>query len=139
MIDLTKDTLVLLVAIDETNEEIADYMRRMKAARENGVKHVFLTIGGFNDDPRELYQIPEVRAFCRRLVNLGFTSYLDFTTTIGGETGYGWAMAEVWLCANGRGKTMTSISPEELDELEREWAASNERADALIGPFTPRK
>jgi hypothetical protein len=67
--------------IDATNDDILDQMRIMKRGREKGIsKYIVCTIRGFGDDHREIYEIPEVGAFCRRIVNLGFVSYLELTT-----------------------------------------------------------
>ena len=58
------------------------------ACRENRTySNVVCTVRGFSDDKRNLFEIPEIRAFCRRVVNLGFISYLDFTTTVPPRSG----------------------------------------------------
>jgi len=74
--------LFVELGIDATNDEILDQMRTMKACREDGsYGHVVCTVRGFSEDKRDLFEIPVLRAFCLRVVNLGFISYLDFTTT----------------------------------------------------------
>ena len=72
-------------------------------------------VRGFSNNPRELYDIPEVRAFCRRLVTLGFISYLDFSTVFHPDlpslAKSGWGAAEVWLCgASGRRVLLGAIN-----------------------------
>jgi len=39
-----------------------------------------LTVDGYNDDPRDLYQIPEVIGLFKRLLNNGFISLLEYST-----------------------------------------------------------
>ena len=60
----------------------------------------------YNEDKRDLFEIPVVRAFCRRVVNLGIISYLDFTTTFDSTVPAiskdALGAAEVWLCGEGR-------------------------------------
>ena len=89
-----------------TNDELVRLMRWCRDHRErNPNDHIVCTIGGFDDDPRELGQIPEARALCRRLVGIGFISWLDVCTSIpqlkgiGMEAGLG--AFEVWAIAEG--------------------------------------
>ena len=71
--------LFVELGLDATNEDILDQMRVMKKARmDRAYDSVVCSIRGFADDPRELFEIPEVRAFCRRIINLGLISYWMF-------------------------------------------------------------
>jgi len=128
------------LGIDATNDEIVDQMRTIKACREDGSYcHVVCSVRGFGDDKRSLFEIPEVRAFCRRVVNLGFISYLDFTTTfdttVPAIAKDGWGAAEVWLCGEGRLRSQMPLTRELIDELKLVVCESNEKADAAIGPM----
>ena len=79
--------LFVELGINATDGDILDQMRIMKRAREErSYDNVVCTIRGYDDDHRELYDIPEVRSFCRRLLSLGFISYLDFSTRPGSQT-----------------------------------------------------
>jgi hypothetical protein len=132
--------LFVELGIDASNDDILDQMRTMKACREDGsYSHVVCSVRGFSDDERSLFEIPEVRAFCRRVVNLGFISYLDFTTTFDSSVPAiakdGWGAAEVWLCSEGRLRSQMPLTRELIDELKRVICESNERADAAIGPM----
>lgn len=74
--------LFVELGIDATNEDILDQMRTMKARREDGsYSNIVCTVRGFADDERMLFEIPEVRAFCRRVVNLGFISVAEAEAT----------------------------------------------------------
>ena len=35
------------------------------------------TVAGYGDDPRELWEIPEVQDLCKRLIKIGYISLLD--------------------------------------------------------------
>jgi hypothetical protein len=86
--NMQKNVLFVDLGIDATNDDILDQMRKMKSCRENRTySNLVCTVRGFSDDKRNLFEIPEVRAFCRRVVNLGFISYLDFTTTVPPRSG----------------------------------------------------
>ncbi len=137
---MTERVLTVDLGLDATDDDIHDQMQIMKHSREeHRYDHVVCTIRGFSDDPRELYDIPEVREYCKRLVDLGFISYLDFSMLVNPETPelakHGWGACEVWLCSAGRLKAVNSFTREVLDELQQAVSESNERADATLGPM----
>ena len=128
------------LGLDASNEDIVDQMRILKRAREERrYKAIVCLVRGFDDDPRELFDIPEVRAFCRRIVNLGLISYLDFTTffnpEVPEEAKKAWGAAEVWLCGEGGLKRNNTLMKKLLDELEQVVTESNGRADKAVGPM----
>jgi hypothetical protein len=123
-----------------TNEEIIDKMMVMKSARETGFDHVICTVSGFGSDLRNLWDIPEVRALCRRIMTLGFPSYLDFSTTINNPPPIirgGWGLAEVYLCAEGRLSPSLRVDHALLDELSAVMTSQNAIADAKLGAIKP--
>ena len=137
---MQNNVLFVDLGIDASNDDILDQMRKMKACREDGsYSNIVCTVRGFGDDKRNLFEIPEVRAFCRRVVNLGFISYLDFTTTFDSSVPAiakdGWGAAEVWLCGEGRLRSQMPLTKELIDELLQVVCESNEKADAAIGPM----
>jgi hypothetical protein len=123
-----------------TNEDLVNVMRAMKAAREAGVQNVVCVIGGFDTDERELFQIQEARAFCRRVTNTGLISYLDAGTGLPGcspETAFGWGAMEVWMCGENRIKSKSfEIDEETLNDLEKALFEANAKADNTLGPMT---
>ena len=130
--------LFVELGIDATNDDILDQMRTMKACREDGIYgHIVCTVRGFSEDMRDLFEIPEFRAFCRRVVNLDFISYLDFTTTFDSTVlaiaKDAWSAAEVWLCGEGRLRKQMPLTVELLAELQQAVGESNEKADAILG------
>jgi hypothetical protein len=135
------DTLWVDLGLDATNDDLIEQMRTMKAAREGTTyRHVIATVRGFGDDPRPLFDIPEVRAFARRLVTLGLISYLDYSTVLDprqpAENKVAWGAAEAWICAEGLAPGgQIRVTPQLLDDIERAVAESNAAADARLGPM----
>ncbi len=137
---MSERVLTVDLGLDATDPDLLDQMRIMKRVREeHRYDRIVCTIRGFTGDPRELYDIPEVRAYCNRLVDLGFISYLDFSTLFDPKTPelarHGWGASEVWLCSEGRLKAHNPLTREILNELQQAILKSNERADAGLGPM----
>ncbi len=128
--------VLITLGLDMTNEELLDLMLGMKLSRENGAANVVCFISGFNHDKRELFDIPEVRAFCRRLVDQAFISYLDFCTNYpGSEFRNSLGALEIWLTAEGHMGLHTELTLEMLDEAKEVLLKSNAKADSIFGPF----
>jgi len=87
--------------LDHTNAEITDVIGFMKAVRESGeFSNIVCCVNGFDDDPRELWDIPEVRAFAARLITLGFPAFLDVCPSADPKLNGGLGAAElVWVAA----------------------------------------
>jgi hypothetical protein len=139
---MAERVLFVELGIDATNDDILEQMRIMKRAREERrYDNVFCCIRGFDQDPRELYDIPEVQFFSRRLVSLGFVSYLDFSTLFNPEVPEiakrFWGASEVLLCSEGRMKATIPVTKEMLEELYKAVVGSNKVADAALGPIVP--
>ena len=133
--------LCIAVANDESDEGILSHMRTMKAAREtHSWKHIRCLITGYDADPRELWDIPEVAELCKRLVAMGFISYLDFGNFPGIESvanNMALGAAEVILIARGRMRGGYIFWTREFtEELFGAWAESNTEADSRVGPMT---
>jgi hypothetical protein len=132
--------LVVNLTIDADEAATLAQMRTMKRAREERrCDYVVCSIDGFNDDPRELWEVPDVRELCRRLVACGFISYLEFATLICAEAPpfvrQHWGATEVWLCSMGLLGRHTCLTAELLDEMQRVVCESNDKADSLLGPL----
>jgi hypothetical protein len=138
---------VARLRVGYTNAGLIDVMRRLKEKRQLG-ENVISTcvITGFDNDRRELGEIPEVRAFCRRLVGRGFIAWLDLSTSIeayapasvAGE----WpayhrlelGAFEVWAISEGHcQKPGTHALPVELlDQFRAALSTANQKADELL-------
>jgi hypothetical protein len=135
------------LVLSNSNDELAGVMHRCKALRKNADRDsiVLCTVDGFDDDPRCLGEIPEVRAFCRRLVGMGFISYLDVSSGIkelahptvaqGGGMGLGLGALEVWLIAEGLlGKAgRVNLDGAAWDRFRAALDLANQQADATCG------
>ena len=91
---------VSLIALhpDTPHADLIVLMRGMRLARASGeVPHILCTISGYDDDPRQLRDIPEVVDYLRRLTAVGFISDLSWS-------GY----HDPSVPAGGRGATVRS-------------------------------
>jgi hypothetical protein len=64
-----------------------------------------LVVNGFNDDPRNLWEIPRAVELLRRAYSAGFVAVLEPSTTTGPRAdgaALGLGALEVWLIATGR-------------------------------------
>ncbi len=85
---------------DMTRDQIVATMRRMRNHRiAFPGASILCSIGGYDHDPRELWQIPQVQDFAIRLVELGFPAYLDFLPDRDDHTGRPFAAVDLWLIA----------------------------------------
>jgi hypothetical protein len=130
--------LTVDLGIDATNDDILDQMRIMQQGREEQLyDNIVCTVRGFAHDQRELYAIPEVRAFCRRLVSLGFISYLDMSTIFAANVPLlakrAWGAAEVWLASEGRLRAQNPLTHELIAEIQQVVSDANARADKALG------
>jgi hypothetical protein len=81
----------------------------MRICQEKG-KGFCLSINGFDDDPRDLWEIPDALDFLKRLLNLGFMTVLEVSTKSEEISGLafelpGFGALELWLCATERMKS----------------------------------
>lgn len=129
------------LTLRDTNEELVEMMRQMKAARQAGFDAVICCVSGFENDRRELWQIPEVRAFFRRLVTHGFISWLDVFAGMNPDPNtpevlrMGLGACEVWLISEGVdiGAADMTLTATILEELKAVLNKANEVSDAMIG------
>jgi hypothetical protein len=136
-----KNTLVIMECGPyESNNDLLNDMRKMKNARELNCAHIVCVISGFDNDKREMFQIPEARAFCRRLVDIGFISYLDNAVCFGNKDidvlGGSWGDFEVWTCAEGRFHDKAEqINSVILKAFKHALLTANAKSDSLVGEF----
>jgi hypothetical protein len=103
-----------------------------------GSRPITITISGFETDRRELYQIPEVAQFCKRLLDLGFVSIQEVATTFRtipeSYDPYALGAFEVWQIANNKMKKTMEYSEvgEHFETFYNELSKYNEQCDKLI-------
>jgi hypothetical protein len=108
------------------------------SCEDHACDYVVCRIRGFDGERRPLSDIPEVRAFCRRIVNLGFISYLHPALKLDTEFPeidfMAWGAAEVWLCSEGLNYE-SDLTEDLLSEIEFALLGANEKADQVLGPM----
>jgi hypothetical protein len=133
------DLHIVKLSIRYGREELLDQMRQMHWVRQdNPAARVVCTISDFDHDPRELYEIPEVRTFCQRLVDIGFIADLDAFTSIPGGSALplpvGLGALEVWALSQGfvpqAGKT--EVTEPMLTRFRAVLRECNRRADLAL-------
>jgi hypothetical protein len=100
------DLHIVKLSIRYGREELLDQMRQMnQVRRKNAAARVVCTISDYDNDPRELYEIPEVRTFCQRLVDIGCIADPDAFTSVPGASALplpvGLGAFEVWALSQG--------------------------------------
>jgi hypothetical protein len=109
---LKRTAVIHQLSTDLTDRELVAIMREAKAARDTGAKTVTCCIPGYDDAPRELKAIPEAKELCRRMVSLGYPSFLDVTTTVVGGKFFNGGVSlgawEVWRIARGEAEIGTT-------------------------------
>jgi hypothetical protein len=125
----------------ESNADILDRMRLAKAARETGAAtNVICLVDGFDEDPRHLWDIPEARAFVRRLVALGFPAYLDVIPSADPRLNGAFGAAELIATATGMMPLPAGpLGPELVDEINAGIANARRIAAAALGPLVDRR
>lgn len=98
--------LVCAFTADMTDDELKESIHQMYPMCQKMTEGFTLTISGYDNDPRELWEIPEVIKFCKKLIDLGFPALLkmggglDEKEPMPGHPGFG--VLEIWLIATGR-------------------------------------
>jgi hypothetical protein len=133
------DLHIVKLSIHYGREELLDQMRQMhQVRRDNPAARVVCTISDYDNDPRELYEIPEMRAFCQRLVDLGFIADLDAFTSIPGGSALplpvGLGAFEVWALSQGLVPRagMTEVTEPMLARFRLILRECNRRADLVL-------
>jgi hypothetical protein len=135
------DLLCLSLATDMTDSEIKECVQEMIPVCTVKGQGFCLTISGYDDDHRELWQIPEAIGFMKRLCDLGFISALEVSTTctdllreeykIDKLPGFG--ALEVWMCATNRmGKGKNDIDRATMTKFQEDLGVANRRAEEVV-------
>ncbi|MCZ2341488.1 MAG: hypothetical protein LC104_06780 [Bacteroidales bacterium] len=127
-----RQPMVAVIPPEPSEAILIDLMKVMREMRiQRLVDHIGTTLSGWGEDPRELIDIPEVRETCQHLIDTGFVSYLDFSTSIKppqeliGTLG---AMEVFLIATNRRNPEITEAF---LAEVETMLGQANLTADAV--------
>jgi hypothetical protein len=124
---------------DVTDHEVVELMRHARKAQGDGCPSVTCCVAGYDDDPRDLGEVPEVVGPCRRLLNLGYVSFLTPFTSIPGLPGFNRGASlgayEVWAIAKGlRGRAgRREVPAAQLEEFWADLRGINAVADRNLG------
>ena len=111
--------MCMTIETDMTNSEIKEAIQYAVAIYNKNKKKFHISISGYDDDQRELYEIPEVVDFCKRLCDIGFIAIAQVSTTCSDllendyEENFGLGALEIWMFANDL--MGDSISQQNLD------------------------
>ena len=134
------DFLCLSLADDMTDAEIKECIQDIIPVCRLKQQGFCLSISGYDEDPRDLWNIPKAVGFMKRLCDLGFISTLEVSTTaddlIRSEFQElklpGFGALEVWMCATNRmGRGKTDIDMQTLELFRKDLELANMRADAI--------
>jgi hypothetical protein len=123
--------------LNELSDLIAEWGPKLRTAAGGAA---YLSIGGYDNDPRELHQIPEVRALCGRVVDSGFIALVGDAADIGDEQHYLIDRRMCWLISrdailpgpDGRGGR-AHISPAMHDEYDRTIEIAQAKVTRILG------
>ena len=140
---MLQNLMIMNLHTDMGEEEIEEAMKDMApicAATKTGF---FICVDGYENDKRELWQIPEVASFFKMLICKGFISFLEVSSIAEGITrldkdvtdiGFpGFGALEVWMIANGKmGKGRTDIERSEIVKFLFTLNKSNEVSQIVL-------
>ena len=98
---------VVDLGLDATDADLVVQMRHSEGYRKAGFKRIGCSFRGYATDSRELWQIPEVVEFCKKLVRIGFIAGLDVSFTFPPDQPplpvpvAPMGSLDIWLIANG--------------------------------------
>src|SRR5262249_54436820 len=100
------------------------------------------TIRGFNDDPRELWEIPEAKTLAQRMVAIGFIAWLEGSVLMpelrrgpDANLRLGMGALEVWALAEGKTKGVAmTLSKADLTDFLKDYHAAVATSQKIVGP-----
>lgn len=127
---MTLELHIVALGIDATDADLIEQMRLMEEKRTEGYRHVGCTISGFGSDKRELWQIPEVVAFCKRLTRIGFMAGLDVSYTFPKDIPLSTPIKpmgslDLWLIAQGMARALIVLTEEKWNQFLKELEYQN--------------
>lgn len=125
-----------------TQHEVEEAMKDMAPVCTSMKTGFFVCLDGYENDKRELWQIPEVASFFKMLIRVGFISFLEVSSSAEGITRLtkkqtdigtpGFGALEIWMIANNKmGNGKTDIEREEMKGFLAALEQSNKTA-ALV-------
>jgi len=148
------DLKIIALETHQTDEELQDMtykLRQALLAEGPEPEGFFMTISGYDDDPRELWEIPEAVDLCQRVVKTGLIALLNLSSRVkelmperfqeceGPGPGLGalevWVFAKEKMVSDGQGVPEAKVFERDLDEFYNAMSAANTTMNKL---FTDR-
>lgn len=126
-----KQLILLSLEIGMPETQIIKAMRGMRKLRQKIPEDLSIVAGihGYGSDPRELWEIPEVRTFAVKLVELGFIAYLDPMPTDLTGPSRPFTAIDIWLLSQGRLEPEVTV---DMRELKEAMDAAQAKAESLL-------
>jgi len=110
------ETLPLLViSIDLSEKDMREMIAAIMPVTDARNEGIYVTMFGYDDDPRELWQIPEARIVAQRWVNVGGLGVMNSDAHADPSKQPGFGTLQMWLLAQGLLGQSVSMSPETLE------------------------
>lgn len=134
---INHEFMTALIASNATDEEIRGFTVALSKLLFDTRDPFWLLISGHDDDPRELWEIPEVADLCRRFVTLGFISVLAVQEE-SDDPKMALTALKVWLLARGELRAGTqNVTTETFKQFWGDLMESNRTAEALLASHKP--
>ncbi len=125
--------------VSTTIEELEASVRKFGADVLATGEPYYALVSGYDDDPRELSQIPEVADLCQRVIDSGFIGLLGDNAEIDVDKENPFIdmhmcfqLAKGGLISNPAGGGLAFLTPEMAKEFLRVMDAANTKVDQLL-------
>jgi hypothetical protein len=134
---LPDDLHILALTVDMPDDEIKGVIAQVAPRVHKAQFGAVLTISGYDDDPRELYQIPECVDFFKRLSNLGLISILEVSSSLDGVSRFngpapGIGAFEVWAFGHRKITPGKEFHQNVMLEFFAELEKANKKCEAVM-------
>jgi hypothetical protein len=127
------------LSADMSDDELKECIHKVQPRCVSTGRGCLITVNGYDRDPRELWQIPEVKAFFNRLIDFGFLSVMELMAqqAMPGTPGFG--AVEVWMVATDKITKYAKyeVGKEELDAVVKIVKESNVKCEAILAATCP--
>ena len=138
---MLQNLMIVNLHTNMSEDEIEECMKDMAPVCWTAKTGFFVCMAGYDNDKRELWQIPEIASFFKILVRKGFISFLEVSSSAKGVTRLGeqdgtpgFGALEVWMIANGMmGNGRTDIEKSEMLAFFDVLDKANATSEVIVG------
>jgi hypothetical protein len=141
---MTYSLQIVAVETTHTNKDLQEMMVGLYEIVQKSGMGFCLTVSGYDDDPRDLWTIPEALDLFRRLVKIGFISILEVSTMTTMKLDYipddcpAFGALEIWSLAGGKIRTGDNeFTENDMRNFLAALKRSNKVCDDLIESGLP--